>query len=69
MPLQRVIGTVLLFAVLHKDIVPYFNVLTAAATRATFGAARRLSRVDEHFRVGTARTGFPCGPPPVILAG
>ena len=68
-PLQRVIGAVLFLAVLHKYVVPYFDILTAAAARATFMAAGRLSRVDEHFGIGTARAGFSRRAPPVIFAG
>ena len=60
-------GAVGVFEVLHKDVVADFDVLAAVARGRTFVGAFGFSRVDEHFGVGTARTGNAGGPPPVVF--
>ena len=65
---QRHILALCSLIVLHEDVIPNFNVLTATATRRTRLAARFLTRINEHFGIRTARTRGACRPPPVIFA-
>ena len=54
--------------VLHENIVPDFDVLTAVTTGTAIGTALLLTRIDEHFGIRTAGTGRTGGTPPVVFA-
>ena len=65
--LQRHILAVGCLVVLHEDVVPDFDPLSAAAVRAAVGAAVGLVNGDEHLGVGTAGAGLAGRTPPVVL--
>ena len=55
--------------VLHKYVVPNFQIFAAIARRVALVAAVRNVGYVEHFAVRSARTGNSCRSPPVILLG
>ena len=65
---ERLELALLVLVVLHEDVVPDLDVLPAMAAGTAIGSALLLAGVDEHLRVGTARTRRPRGTPPVVLA-
>ncbi len=56
------------FIVFHKDVVPNFKPFSTGAARTAAGVAG-FAGVEEDFRIGTARAGYPSGSPPVFLLG
>ena len=63
--LERAFGVLV---VLHENVVPDFDVLTAVTTGTAVGTALLLAGVDEHFGIRTAGTGRTGRTPPVIFA-
>ena len=67
MPAERDEFAVLVFEILHEDVVPNLDIFPARTTGAAVGPALGLARVDEHLGVGTARARRSRGAPPVVL--
>ena len=65
--LERRERAVCVFEVLHKDVVADFDVLAAIARRRAIVGTFGFARVDEHFRVRSARSGYTGRSPPVVL--
>ena len=68
MAAERNEAALLVFVVLHKHIIPDFDVFSAVATRAAIVTAFLFACIDEHFRVRPARTGCAGRTPPVVFA-
>ena len=68
MTTERLEHAFCVLVVLHENIVPDFDVLTAVATGTAVGTALLLAGVDEHFGIRTAGTGRTGRTPPVIFA-
>jgi len=67
--LQRLEGAILLFVILHKHIVPDFQIAAAGTRGRAIRAARLLIGNDKHFAVRAAGAGQPRGAPPVVFLG